>query len=51
VTGRATESVIGARAAVHGTVTSCVIWPDSTVQEGESLHNVIRAGKDLTVPA
>jgi hypothetical protein len=28
-----------------------VIWPGATVAEGESLENVIRAGKDLTVPA
>jgi mannose-1-phosphate guanylyltransferase/MurNAc alpha-1-phosphate uridylyltransferase len=51
LTGRATESVIGARAAVHGTITHCVIWPGATVREDESLQNVIRAGKDLTVPA
>lgn len=51
LTGRATESVIGARAEVNGTITRCVIWPDATVHEDESLHNVIRAGKDLTVPA
>lgn len=51
LTGRATESVIGARAEVNGTITRCVIWPDARVHEDESLHNVIRAGKDLTVPA
>lgn len=51
LTGQATESVIGARAEVHGTITRCVIWPDATVHEGESLRNAIRAGKDLTVPA
>jgi NDP-sugar pyrophosphorylase family protein len=51
LTGRATGSVIGARAAVHGSVEGCVIWPEATVREGESLRDVIRAGKDLTVPA
>ncbi len=51
LTGRATESVIGAGATVHGTVTRCVIWPGATVRAGESLQNAVRAGKDLTVPA
>ncbi len=51
LTGRATESVVGARAEVHGSVTRCVIWPGATVHEGESLSNAVRAGKDLTVPA
>ncbi|GAA3340274.1 hypothetical protein GCM10020358_27250 [Amorphoplanes nipponensis] len=50
VTGRVTASVIGAHAEVHGTVTRCVIWPGATVREGETLHDAIRAGKDLTVP-
>jgi mannose-1-phosphate guanylyltransferase/MurNAc alpha-1-phosphate uridylyltransferase len=51
LTGRASESVIGARAEVHGSVTRCVIWPGATVREGESLRDSVRAGKDLTVPA
>ncbi|RSM58681.1 nucleotidyl transferase [Actinoplanes sp. ATCC 53533] len=51
LTGRATESVIGARAEVRGSVTRCVIWPGATVRAGESLRNAIRAGKDLTVQA
>jgi NDP-sugar pyrophosphorylase family protein len=51
LTGRATESVIGAHAEVHGSVTRCVVWPGATVHEGESLRNAVRAGKDLTVPA
>lgn len=51
LTGRAAESVIGAHAAVHGSITRCVIWPGATVAEGETLENVVRAGKDLTVPA
>ena len=51
LTGRATGSVIGAHAEVHGAVTRCVIWPGATVHEGESLRNAIRAGTDLTVPA
>jgi NDP-sugar pyrophosphorylase family protein len=51
LTGRAAESVIGAHAEVHGSVTRCVIWPGATVREGESLQDAVRAGKDLTVPA
>ena len=51
LTGQAAESVIGAHATVHGSVTRCVIWPGATVTGAESLANVIRAGKDLTVPA
>ena len=46
LTGRATESVVGAGAEVRGIVTHCVIWPGATVHEGESLRNAIRAGKD-----
>ena len=42
---------MGAGAEVHGTVTRCVIWQGATVQAGETLVNVVRAGKDLTVPA
>ncbi|MEU8606996.1 sugar phosphate nucleotidyltransferase [Actinoplanes sp. NPDC048791] len=51
LTGRAAESVIGAGAEVHGSVTRCVIWPGATVHEGESLRDAVRAGPDLTVPA
>ena len=51
LTGRAEQSVIGAHAEVHGSVTGCVIWPGATVREDEALRHVIRAGKDLTVPA
>jgi NDP-sugar pyrophosphorylase family protein len=51
LTGRAAESVIGAGAEVHGSVTRCVIWPGATVHEGESLRDAVRAGQDLTVPA
>ena len=51
LSGRATESVIGAHADVRGTITRCVIWPGATVHEDEDLHDAIRAGEDLTVPA
>jgi len=51
LTGRATESVVGAGAEVRGSITHCVIWPGATVHEGESLRNAIRAGKDLTIQA
>lgn len=51
VTGRVTNSVIGAGATVHGDVTGSVVWPGATVAAGESLTGVIRAGHDLTVPA
>lgn len=48
VTGAVTESVIGPNATVHGNVTRCVIWPGATVAPAESLHDVIRAGSNLT---
>jgi mannose-1-phosphate guanylyltransferase/MurNAc alpha-1-phosphate uridylyltransferase len=49
ITGTVTESVIGPDAVVDGTVTRCVIWPGATVTAAESLHDVIRVGRDLTV--
>ncbi|RQX40196.1 nucleotidyl transferase, partial [Micromonospora chalcea] len=51
VTGRVTGSVVGAGARVDGDVDRSVVWPGATVAAGESLHRVIRAGDDLTVPA
>jgi len=51
VTGACTESVVGRNATVGGTVTRCVIWPGATVAPDEDLHDVIRAGARLTVPA
>jgi NDP-sugar pyrophosphorylase family protein len=49
VTGRVTDSVVGPGATVHGDVTRCVIWPGAAVAATESLHDVTRAGRDLTV--
>jgi MurNAc alpha-1-phosphate uridylyltransferase len=49
ITGRVSESVIGAKAVVAGDVTRCVVWPGATVTAGESLDHVIRAGTSLTV--
>ncbi len=51
VTGHCHHSVIGAGATVRGTVTRCVLWPGATVHADEHLHDVIRVGDDLTVPA
>ncbi|WP_433533583.1 nucleotidyltransferase family protein [Micromonospora sp. CA-263727] len=51
VTGRCHHSVVGAGATVRGQVTRSVIWPGATVAADERLHDVIRAGADLTVPA
>ena len=50
VTAHVTNSVIGAKAEVHGTVTRCVIWPGATVTATEHLTDTIRAGT-LTIPA
>jgi hypothetical protein len=50
VTGRVTDSVIGAGATVDGEVTGSVVWPGAVVAAGESLIGVIRAGRDITVP-
>jgi mannose-1-phosphate guanylyltransferase/MurNAc alpha-1-phosphate uridylyltransferase len=43
VTGTAEDSIIGAHAVVHGTVTRCVIWPNATVAATETLIDTIRA--------
>ncbi|GIJ25406.1 hypothetical protein Vqi01_05680 [Micromonospora qiuiae] len=51
VTGHCQRSVVGAGATVRGTVTRCVVWPGATVGPDERLHDVIRVGADLTVPA
>jgi len=51
VTGRVVDSVIGAGAVVHGSVTRCVIWPGAVVSAGEVLHDAVRAGSDLTIAA
>jgi len=41
-------SVIGEGAVVEGAIERCVVWPGSRVDEGERLHDAIRAGH-LTV--
>lgn len=51
VTGRAHRAVVGADATVHGTVDRCVVWPGGVVHAGERLHEAVRVGTDLTVPA
>jgi hypothetical protein len=51
VTGRVEDSVVGAHAMVHGTITRCVIWPGATVAAAETLTNIIRAAPNLTVAA
>jgi NDP-sugar pyrophosphorylase family protein len=51
ITGHITESVVGPKAVVAGAITRCVIWPGATVAKTETLHNAIRAGRDLTVTA
>ncbi len=50
VTGRVSESVVGAGAVVDGGVTRCVVWPGAEVVRGEALTGVIRAPGRLTVP-
>ena len=51
ITGRATGSVVGARAVVAGDITRCVVWPGATVAGSETLTDAIRAGAHMTVPA
>lgn len=50
ITAEVNNSVIGAKAEVHGPVTRCVVWPESAVAPTEHLTDTIRAGT-LTVPA
>ncbi|MFL6117609.1 MAG: sugar phosphate nucleotidyltransferase [Catenulispora sp.] len=49
ISGRVTESVVGAGAAVRGDVTRCVVWPGAVVTDDETLTATIRAGHGLTV--
>ena len=51
VTGRVRRAVVGTGAVVRGDVERVVVWPGATVDEGERLRDVIRAGDALTVPA
>ncbi|MEE6260535.1 nucleotidyltransferase family protein [Plantactinospora sonchi] len=51
VTASPHRAVIGAGATVHGTVDRCVVWPGGVVRAGERLHEAVRVGTDLTVPA
>jgi NDP-sugar pyrophosphorylase family protein len=50
VTAEVTNSVVGAKAEVHGPVTRCVVWPGSAVSPTEHLTEAIRTGA-LTIPA
>ncbi|WP_243710307.1 sugar phosphate nucleotidyltransferase [Micromonospora sp. KC213] len=50
VTGRVRRAVVGAGAVVRGDVERTVVWPGATVDAGERLRDVIRAGDGLTVP-
>ncbi|MFC4064129.1 sugar phosphate nucleotidyltransferase [Actinoplanes subglobosus] len=49
VTGKATESILGAGAVVEGTTTRCVLWPGAHVAAGESLTDAIRTASGLTI--
>ncbi|SCL18033.1 NDP-sugar pyrophosphorylase, includes eIF-2Bgamma, eIF-2Bepsilon, and LPS biosynthesis proteins [Micromonospora pallida] len=51
VTGSCERSVVGAGAVVAGAVRRTVVWPGATVRDDERLHEVVRAGAGLTVPA
>ncbi|WP_155373210.1 nucleotidyltransferase family protein [Catellatospora vulcania] len=51
VTGEAHGSVLGDGSRVEGAVHDCVLWPGAYVAPHETLHQVIRVGRDLTVPA
>ncbi|WBB54267.1 sugar phosphate nucleotidyltransferase [Verrucosispora sp. WMMD573] len=51
VTGPCHRSVVGAGATVRGAVSRSVIWSNAVVGADEDLHEVIRVGADLTVPA
>lgn len=43
------ESVVGAGAAVAGTLDRCVVWPGAIVWPHESLRSAIRADEHMTV--
>ena len=49
VTGACHESVVGAGAVIHGTLTRSVVWPGARVAAGEHLTDAIRAATGLTV--
>ena len=51
VSGAIERSVVGADAVVRGKLTRSVVWPGGYVDADERLVDVIRAGRDLTVPA
>lgn len=42
-------SVVGAGAVVRGRIERCVVWPGASVSPGETLHDCVRVGSDLTV--
>jgi NDP-sugar pyrophosphorylase family protein len=49
VTSAVSDSVVGAEATVHGSLTRSVVWPGATVAESESLRDAIRGPGGLTV--
>lgn len=51
VTGDCQAAVVGAGAVVRGALTRAVVWPGGRVAEGERLHDAVRVGGELTVPA
>ncbi|GAB2940224.1 hypothetical protein GCM10027280_30790 [Micromonospora polyrhachis] len=51
VTGACQQSIVGPGAVVRGTVTRSVVWAGAEVAEGERLTEVLRVGRDVTVPA
>jgi NDP-sugar pyrophosphorylase family protein len=51
VPGSASQSVVGARAVVSGTIDRTVVWPGCVVAAGERLTDAIRYGDGETVHA
>lgn len=51
VTGACRESVVGAGAVVHGSLTRSVVWPGAQVAPDQHLTDAVQAATGLTVPA
>jgi NDP-sugar pyrophosphorylase family protein len=51
VTGRLEKAVVGPGAQVAGVAVRSVVWAGGVVAADENLADVIRVGRDLTVPA
>ncbi len=49
VVGPVSSSVIGASSRVLGSVSRCVLWPNSEVAADEALADTIRVGSEMTV--